>query len=145
MAQATTTSNVQALSGNRVAVLFGGVKVGLAQSVRGSDSYALEQASGIGDIHVIENVPTRANHRITVSNMVLFTGNLRDQGIATINGDNAMEGLILDIVVYSRDSGMPLRAWKGCSFDSGTVSVEAHRILAQDAQFVCLDVTGTNI
>jgi hypothetical protein len=40
---------------------------------------------------------------------------------------------------------MPLRAWKKCSFDSGTVSVEAHRIVAQDAQFIALDVSGTNI
>jgi hypothetical protein len=145
MALATKNSNVQSITGNRVVVEFGGARIGLAQSVRGSDSYALEQASGIGDIHVIENVPTRANHRISVSNMVLFTGNMRDQGIATVNGDDALQGLVLDIVVYSRDSGLPLRAYKRCSYDSGTVAVEAHRILAQDAQFIALDVTGINI
>lgn len=145
MALATKNSNVQSITGNRVVVEFGGARIGLAQSVRGSDSYALEQASGIGDIHVIENVPTRANHRISVSNMVLFTGNMRDQGIAVVNGDDALQGLVLDIVIYSRDSGLPLRAYKRCSYDSGTVAVEAHRILAQDAQFIALDVTGINI
>lgn len=145
MALATKNSNVQSITGNRVVVEFGGARIGLAQSVRGSDSYALEQASGIGDIHVIENVPTRANHRISVSNMVLFTGNMRDQGIATVNGDDALQGLVLDIVVYSRDSGLPLRAYKKCSYDSGTVSVEAHRILMQDGQFIALDVTGINV
>lgn len=145
MALAATKKNVQTMTGNRVEVRFGGVKVGLAQTVRGSDSYALEQASGIGDIHVVENVPTRANHRVAVTNMVLFTGNLRDQGISLVNGDDALQGLTLDIVIYSRDSGLPLRAYKSCSFDSGTVSVEAHRILAQDATFIALDVTGSNI
>jgi hypothetical protein len=145
MAQATTRSNVNTYSGNRIQVLFGGVKVGLCQSVRGSDSYALEQASGIGDVHVIENVPTRANHRVSVTSMTLFTGNLRDSGVSTINGDDAMQGLVLDIVVYSRDSGLPLRSYKSCSFDSGTVAVEAHRIVATDAQFIALNVTGTSL
>jgi hypothetical protein len=145
VATATKTPNIQSISGNRVQIEFGGQRVGLAQSVRGSDSYALEQASGIGDIHVIENVPTRANHRVSVNNMVLFRGNLRDQGISAINGDDALLGLTLDIVIYSRDSGLALKAYRSCSFDSGTVSVEAHRILSQDAQFIALDTTGTNI
>lgn len=142
MAQATTTANLKVRSGNRIKVLFGGAAVGLAQSVRLSDSYALEQASGIGDIHVIENVPTRANHRVAVTAMVLFTGNLRDQGVSTYNGDNALQGLVFDIVTYSRDDGTPLRALKRCSFDSGDISVEAHRIVMETANFIALDVTG---
>lgn len=142
MALATKTSNVQTLSGNRVVVELGGVKVGLAQSVRLADSYALEDASGIGDIHVIEHVPTKANHSISVSNMVLFVGNLRDQGIAEVNGDSALQGLVLDIIVYSRDTGKALRGARKCSYDSGTVDFSAHRITMQDAQFKALDVFG---
>jgi hypothetical protein len=145
MSLATTRSNVKVQSGNRVRVLFGGVAIGLAQSVRMSDAYGLEDASGIGDIHVIEHVPSKAVHTIAVSGMVLFVGNMRDQGISSLNGDDALRGLVLDIVVYSRDSGLPLRAAMSCSFDSGTVSVEAHRILMQDGQFKALDVTGSNI
>jgi hypothetical protein len=145
MAQATTTAFLKAQTGNRVKVLFGGVVVGLAQSVRFNDSYALESASGIGDIHVIEHVPTRANHTVTVSAMTLFTGNMRDQGVVPLNGEVALQGLVFDIVVYSRDTGLPLRAATSCSYDSGSVSVEAHRILMQDASFQALNVTGAGV
>ena len=145
MPQATTTANVRTVTGNRIKILFGGAAIGLAQSVRFSDDYALEQASGIGDIHVIENVPTRANHTVSVTAMILFTGNLRDQGIATLNGASALQGLVFDIVVYSRDTGLPLRAAKSCSYGGGTISVEAHRILSEDAQFRALDVTGSGL
>jgi hypothetical protein len=145
MAQATTTANLKALSGNRVKILFGGQAVGLAQSVRFADNYALEDASGIGDIHVIEHVPTKATHTVSVTAMTLFTGNLRDQGIATINGDSALLGLVFDVVIYSRDTGLPLRSAKSCSFDSGTISIEAHRIVSAEAQFKALDVTGTGL
>lgn len=145
MTQATTTANLKTLSGNRIKVLFGGVAVGLAQSIRLVDSYALEDASGIGDIHVIEHVPTKANHTVSVTGMTLFTGNLRDQGISATNGDQALLGLVLDIVVFSRDTGLALRSAKNCSFDSGTVSVSAHQIVSQEAQFKALDVSGFGI
>lgn len=145
MPQVTTTASTKVTSGNRVKVLFGGVSIGLAQSVRFADSYGLEDASGVGDIHVIEHVPTKATHTVSVTGMTLLTGNMRDQGISTLNGDNAMQGLVFDIVVYSRDTGLPLRTAKGCAFDSGTVSVEAHRIVMQDAQFKAVDVSGFGI
>lgn len=145
MPQATTTANVKTLSGNRVKILFGGAAIGLAQDVRFADSYALEDASGIGDIHVIEHVPSKANHTVSVTAMTLFVGNLRDQGITTVNGANALQGLVFDIVIYSRDTGLPLRAAKSCSFDSGTVSVGAHRITMTDASFKALDVTGLGL
>ena len=145
MPAATTTSNVRTISGNRIKILFGGSPVGLAQSVRFADSYGLEDASGIGDIHVIEHVPSKATHTISVTAMTLFVGNLRDQGISVVNGDNALQGLVFDVVIYSRDTGLPMRSAKSCSFDSGTVSVEAHRIVSVDAQFKALDVTGTGL
>lgn len=145
MAQATTSANLKVITGNRIKILFGGLPVGLAQSARFSDDYALEQASGIGDIHVIENVPSRANHTVSVTAMTLFTGNLRDQGVATVNGDSALLGLVFDIVIFSRDTGQPLRSAKSCSFASGTLSVEAHRIVSEEAQFRALDMTGTGL
>lgn len=145
MAQATTTSNVKTNTANRVVIQFGGVSVGLLQSARLADSYALEDASGIGDIHVVEHVPTKAVHTIAVSNMTLFTGHMRDQGISRINGDDALRGLVFDIVVLSKDTGLPVRAAKSCSFDSGTTSIEAHRIVMQEGQFKALDVAGFGI
>jgi hypothetical protein len=145
VAQATTTPNLKTISGNRIKILFGGQAIGLAQSVRFADNYALEDASGIGDVHVIEHVPSKATHTVAVTAMTLFTGNLRDQGITTINGDNALQGLVFDIVIYSRDTGLPMRSAKSCSFDSGTISVEAHRIVSADAQFKALDVTGSGL
>jgi hypothetical protein len=110
-----------------------------------ADSYGLEDASGIGNIHVIEHIPTKAVHTVAVTAMVLFVGNLRDQGISVANGDAALLGIVLDFVVYSRDTGQALRSYRSCSYDSGTVSVEAHRILVQDGQFKALDVTGAYI
>ena len=145
MAAATSTANLKTISGNRIKILFGGSAIGLAQSVRFADSYGLEDASGIGDIHVIEHVPSKATHTVSVTAMTLFVGNMRDQGISIVNGDNALQGLVLDIVVYSRDTGLPMRAAKSCSFDSGTLSVEAHRIVSTDASFKALDMTGTGL
>jgi hypothetical protein len=143
--QASLTTNVNTFSGNRIKVLFGGVPVGLIQSVRWADDYGLEDASGIGDIHVIEHVPAKAVHTLNVSNMCLFVGNLRDQGIATLNGAQAMLGLVLDIVAYSLDSGLPLRAAKSCSYASGSIAVEAHRIVMQEGVFKALNMTGSNL
>lgn len=59
------TTNVKTRSGNRVTVRFDGREIGLVQSVRMSDDYAPEPASGIGDIHVIEYVPTMARHSLS--------------------------------------------------------------------------------
>lgn len=157
--------NLKTYSGNRIAVEFDNRVIGLVQSVRLSDNYGLEDASGIGDIHVIEHVPSKAVHTVSVTNMTLFTGNMRDLGISYENGDHALRGLVFDIVVYgdttpgSSDNvapgGVPvaqqtpqgarLRTIVGCSFDSGDVEVTAHRIVVQTGQFKAIDVIGRGI
>ena len=139
------TRNLKTQSGNRIVVEFDGKRIGLVQSVRMSDNYGLEDASGIGDIHVIEHVPTKAVHTLAVSNMTLFKGHMRDSGIAAVNGDDVLQGLVFDIVSYSKDTGLVLRKYTGCSYDSGDVDVSAHRIVMQSAQLKALDVTGTGI
>ncbi len=139
------TKNVQVLSGNRIVVEFDGKPAGLVQSVRMSDNYGLEPASGIGDIHVKEHVPTKAVHSLSVSVMVLFQSNLRQLGIATENGDAALQGLVFDIVNYSKDTGAVLRKYMSCSWDSGDVSVDAHRIVMQQGQLRALDVSGLGL
>ena len=138
-------ANVQAATGNRVVIEFDGLQIGLVQSVRSSDSYALEDASGIGDIHVKEHVPTKATHSVAVSTMVLMKKSMRAAGIVPENGDAALKGLVFDIVEYSKDDGKMLRKYIGCSYDSGSISVEAHRIVMSDGQFKALDVSGTGL
>lgn len=139
------TQNLKTLSGNRIVVELDGKTIGLVQSVRMNDNYGLEDASGVGDIHVIEHVPSKAVHMLSVTNMVLFVGNMRDAGVAPVNGDAVLQGLVLDIVSYSKDSGQPLRKYASCSYDSGSTSVDAHRIVMQESQWKALDVTGTGI
>lgn len=140
------TSNVQTHSGNRIYVTFDGKTVGLVQSVRMNDSYGLQPASGVGDIHVVEHVPSQATHSLSVSSMVLFKNKLSDAGAAVPeNGDAALQGLVFDFVSFSRDTGKVLRKYRGCSFDSGDVDISAHRIVTRSAQFKALDVTGAGV
>ena len=134
-------------SGNRIEVQLDGKMVGLIQSYRANDDYGHEPASGIGDIHVQEYVPSLARHQITVSTMVLFSKNLRDSGVAMENGDEVLKGLVFDIVVYGRDpknAGM-LRKYTQCSYTGGDVEVTKHAIVVSSAQFVALDASGKRL
>lgn len=139
------STNVKARSGNRVVVTFDGKQIGLVQSFRASDDYAPDPASGIGDIHVAEYVPTMARHSISISSMILFTGAMREAGIALENGDSALEGRVFDIVVYSRDDSSELRKYVGCSYASGDVEINKHAIIVANAQFYALDVSGIGL
>ena len=141
----TTRSIGKVQSGNRIVVEFGGVAVGMIQSVRMSDSYALEDATQIGDIHVQEHVPTKASHTLSVSAMNLRVGSLRAAGAIPQNGDVALQGLVLDFVSYSRDTGLPLRKYVSCSYDSGDTDVSANRIVMNSGTFKALDVMGTGL
>jgi hypothetical protein len=144
MATANTQVNLKTRTGNRVIVTFGGAQVGLVQSVRMNDDYGLEPASGIGDIHVQENVPTMARHTISVQAMILNVGAMLKAGIAVENGDGALLGVVLDIESYSKDDGTLLRKYVGCSYASGDMEISKHQILMQSAQFMALDVQGAN-
>lgn len=138
---ATVNRNVR--SGNRVKVFFNNIEVGLVQSVRMSDDYGPEAASGIGDIHVVEYVPSMARHSLNVSTMVLAKKSMRALGISLENGDAALQGLVFDIVSYDKDTGDQLRKYVGCSYASGDVEVQKHQIVMESAMFNALDVQGT--
>lgn len=140
---ATTRGIVQ--SGNRIQVEFDGKQIGLVQSLRMSDNYGLEDASGIGDVHVVEHVPSKAVHTIAVSKMTLRTELMRKAGLTPENGDAVLQGLVFDIVSYSKDTGQVVRSYINCSYDSGDVDVSAHRIVMSNAQFKALDVRGTGV
>lgn len=132
-------TNIKVQSGNRIDVVFDGKKVGMMQSVRPSDSMGLEAASGIGDIHVQEHVPTQAVHAISVSAMVLIQGAMADAGIAIGTGDEALKGLVFDFEVYDKMNSKLLYKYTGCSYDSGDMDISAHRIVTQSAQFKALN------
>lgn len=139
------TTNVKTRTGNRVIVQFDGKQIGLVQSVRMSDDYGLEPASGIGDIHVQEYVPSMARHSLSVSSMVLFRGAMREVGLATVNGDDALEGKVFDIVTMSKDDGTVLRKYTGCSYASGDIDISKHAIIVSNAMFNALDVSGEGL
>lgn len=133
-------SNVR--SGNTIAVLFDGKQVGLLQSVSASDDYSPEPASGIGDIHAIEYVPTMARHSLNVSTMMLKKGALMEAGIAMENGDDVLRGVVFDFEVYSKDDGTLLRKYIGCSYASGSLEFSKHAIVMQSGMFNALNVAG---
>lgn len=135
--------NVKTRSGNRVVVVFDGKQIGMVRSVRMNDDYSPEPASGIGDIHVQEYVPTMARHSISVSQMVLIKGAMLEAGIAAENGDATLQGLVFDLEWYSKDDGQLLRKYVGCSYASGDIDITAHQIIVASGQFNALDVVGT--
>lgn len=135
--------NLKTRSSNRIAVVFDGKQVGLIQNVSANDDYSPEPASGIGDIHVQEYVPTMARHTLSVSAMMLNRGALLEAGIAAENGDAMLRGLVFDFEVYSKDDGTLLRKYVGCSYASGSIDIQKHQIAVQSAQFNALDVVGT--
>ncbi|CAB4137199.1 hypothetical protein UFOVP326_11 [uncultured Caudovirales phage] len=136
------TVNQRVRSGNRVVVLLGGVQVGLMQSCEMNDDYSPEPASGIGDIHVQEYVPTMARHSLSCQSVVLRRRAMLEAGVAPENGDATLEGLVFDIAIHDKDTGIELRKYKGCSYASGNISVSAHRMVMQSAMFLALDVEG---
>lgn len=136
-------SNVKTRSGNRVVVVFDGKQLGLVRSVRANDDYSPEPASGIGDIHVQEYVPTMARHSLSVQQMVLIKGAMLAAGIAPENGDGVLQGLVFDLEVYDKDDGTLIRKYTGVSYASGDIDINAHQIIVQSGQFNALDVVGT--
>lgn len=136
-------TNLKTRTGNRILVMFDGKQVGLIQSVRASDDYGPEPASGIGDIHVQEYVPTMARHALSVSAMVLNKGELMAAGIAMENGDAVLQGLVFDFLVTDKDSGAVLKKYVGCSYASGDIEIQKHAIVMQSASFNALDTQGT--
>lgn len=135
-------TNVKTRSGNRIIVVFDGKQLGLVRSVRGNDDYSPEPASGIGDIHPQEYVPTMARHTISVQQMVLQRGAMMAAGIAAENGDAALRGAVFNLEVYDKDTGALLRTYVDCSYASGDIEINAHQILVQSGQFNALDVRG---
>lgn len=140
-----SSTNLKVRSGNRCLVQLDGKQIGMIQSINASDDMSPEPASGVGDIHVQEYVPTMARHTLSVSAMALNRGSLREAGILIENGDDALMGRVMDFIVYDKDSGEILRKYMGCSYASGSINIQKHAIIVTDAQFNALDVVGTGV
>jgi hypothetical protein len=138
------TPNIKVHSGNRCTIKFDGKDVGLLQNVGYQDDYGPEPASGVGDIHPVEYVPSMARHTITCDSMVLIENNLKAGGIYAENGDDVLKGNVFDIVLYGKGvSAGILRKYTGCSFASGSLTVQKHGIVGSNCSFNALDVSGT--
>ena len=59
------------------------------------------------------------------------------------NGDDALRGLVFDIVVISKDDGAVLRKYSGCNYASGDLEINANAVVMANAQFQAIDVTGS--
>jgi len=140
-----SSTNLKVRSGNRIKVLFDGQQVGLIDSVRMDDDYSPEPASGIGDIHVVEYVPTMARHTVHVTNMVLNAASLRSLNIHAENGDDVLKGRVFDFEVYDKDSGVLLRKYVNCSYARGGIDTRKHAIVVASGDFMALDVTGAGV
>lgn len=138
-------TNLKVRSGNRTVVSFDGQDIGLVQSVRSSDDYGHEPASGIGDAHVVEHVPGMARHTISISKMTLLKDLVRKAGIYAENADDVLKGRVFDIVTYGKDENDILRKYTGCTFVNGDTEVVAHRIVTSNATFNAIDVSGTGL
>ncbi len=147
----TKLENRKVRSGNRILIEFGGQEIGLIQELRASDDYSPEPASGVGDIHVQEYVPTMARHQLQVSQAILFKESLRSAGVSLENGDDALKGLVFDITIYDKDAGAEptagsyLRKYVNCSISSCDTEVRKHAILMNNASILALDCKGTSI
>ena len=139
------TQNRNVRSGNQIKVFFGGKQVGLVQSINANDDYSPEPASGIGDIHVQEYVPTMARHSLSISKMLLNKADLSAAGIWPENGDAVLNGYVFDVEQYDALTGDLIRKYTGCSYASGSVEVTKHAIVTANAQFNALDVSGTGL
>jgi len=147
------TENINVRSGNRILIEFGGQEVGLLQDLRCNDDYAPEPASGIGDIHVQEYVPTMARHTVTTSQAVLYKESLRSVGASLENGDDALRGMVFDITVYDKNPPASaaaagagyIRKYLSCSYASGDIEFRKHTIVMSNATFQALDVKGATV
>jgi len=130
------------VTGNECTIVINNVKVPLMQTLRATDDYGHEPASGIGDIHVTEYTPTLARHSIAISRFVMTLDQAINAGIILANGDDAMRNLEFDIEVMSKDGSTLMKKYLRCKNNSSDISVTAHRVLVSDANFVGIDTTA---
>jgi hypothetical protein len=113
------------------------------QDLRFTEDYGPTEASGVGNIHVQEWVPTLARLTVTTRWMLLYKQSMYNAGIVPTDGDGALQGVVFDIEILDKATGNTLRKYIGCSYASGDIEVTKHQIVVTSATFNCLDSTGT--
>lgn len=131
-----------ARTGNHIRITLDGKAVGLIKSLRGSDDYGPDAVSGIGDIHVLEYVPTIARHSCSAAFVCIKQDLLIRHGFIPENGTAALRGLVFDIEVFDKRGGELIKKYIKCSYASGDVAFEAHAIIMRNVQFNALDTSG---
>jgi hypothetical protein len=160
------SQNLIAHSGNLITIEFDGKRFGTIQRMSVQDDYGVEPLSGVGDSHVQEYVAGMARHVITVEYAVLRAESMRQHGILPENACERIKGWEFDIVIYAKcpspsagngtakqdgvcdtlGSGLQtIRKYVKCSYASGSVSVQAHRVVMSDATIYARDVVGRAI
>ena len=133
-------------TGNKILVQIGGITVGLCQSVDCQEDMSPEPASGIGDISVVEWVPTMARYTVHIEEMVLNAGSLRGAGVTPGTADDVLKGNVFDLVFVATgdlgESGLA-RVIKSCSYASGSVQIRKHAIVISSAVFNAIGAVGT--
>lgn len=137
-------TNLLTRSGNKIIATFDNKQIGLLQEIRFQETLDPQEASGIGNIHVREWVPTLQRLSITARWMVLNKQSMYNAGVGIPeNGDDALNGLVFDIQILDAATGELLRKFIGCSYASGDVEVQKHQIVFSNASFLALDSSGT--
>jgi len=126
-------------------ILLDGKLVGGFRSVTLDTNFGVEGQYQIGDIDPVENIPNRAEYRVSVEQMVLRRTSLKDQGLQPENGAAALQGVVFDIVVLDKETGEPLLVHRGATFESGSVDVRASSVISSRASFRCLTTAGTGL
>jgi hypothetical protein len=137
------TANLKVRTGNKITVKIDGKDVGLIQSIRSTDNYGLEPAYTIGEIDAQEYVPTLEVHSLSVQTLVLYTGSLLQAGVTIKDGQNALEGLIFDIIITDKQDNK-VRTYTGCSYDSGEIEISTNKIVSASCQFKAIGVSSGN-
>jgi len=137
--------NLKTRSGNNIVITFDGVQIGAVRSVSLDEDYSPEPVTGIGDAKAIEYVPGMARYSLSVQNVALAVASMRSAGLVPENSDAALQGLVFDILVYSKIDGSLLRKYSGVSYASGRIDVETNKIVMSSGQFNALDVSGIGL
>lgn len=136
-----STLNKNVVTANNVVVSIDGKQIGAVQSLSIQDNYALTGVYEIGNIDPLENPPTQATYSVSCKQVIINAKSLRSLGITPENSEVVLQGLVFDIEALSKE-GVSLRKVRGCSYDSGTVTIDKNQVVITDAQFKALSISG---
>jgi hypothetical protein len=136
------TNKVTVQTGNLVYVLLDNARIGMIQSLRAGDDYGQQEVSEIGNIHVVEYVPTLARHTLTAAVVSLKAESLESDGVAPENGDEVLQGRVFDVSVIDKTTGNELRRYINCTFASGDMEVTRHQVIVRNVTLLATDVRG---